>query len=673
MSDSASLIQLEGVSRVLGAGEEDVRVEALREVSLHIGEGEFVCVTGPSGSGKSTLMNILGCLDRPDSGSYRLAGREVGKLGADALAWLRRRMFGFVFQNYNLLESVPALENVELPGRYAGMSAKVRRTRARELLDRLGLSDRAGHLPRELSGGEQQRVAIARALMNGGRIILADEPTGALDRANGEEVLSALEDLAAQGHTVVITSHDREIAARARRRIELRDGRVIADTGQARGSAQRLGDLPQAGVRGLGLAGGIRDTVAAGLSALRGGAWRGSRVRTLLPVLSVLVGVWFGALPFGVGEGVYQNAMDEINENGLDTVGVIVNPFQAEEGYGDFKGLTRLDAKNIERLPNVRGVSPVRKQGRMVVRRDDIVAEVHVVGMVDLGTKEGRGPSGYQIDMGDFITLQEDANREQVVVLGSVAREKLFPSGDNPIGEQISIRNVPFRVKGVLKRRTNIGIDDPGQNEERYRKIEEASNDFVHIPYRTGAALLFGDDRLSFIFVFVDDVEEVENTARAIKDLGIRLHGSDVYYPDYPQMHLEGARAQGKRLLVSMGLISGAALLAGNLSVIATMLMSVRARRREIGLRMAVGARRSDILRQFFGEALILSVLGGLAGVLVACASIPALWFFEAPASFAPWHFVLPFACAIAVAVPFAAIPARRASRMNPVAALSES
>ncbi len=673
MGDSASLIQLEGVSRVLGAGEEDVRVEALREVSLRIGEGEFVCVTGPSGSGKSTLMNILGCLDRPDSGSYRLAGREVGKLGADALAWLRRRMFGFVFQNYNLLESVPALENIELPGRYAGMSAKVRRTRARELLDRLGLSDRTGYLPRELSGGEQQRVAIARALMNGGRIILADEPTGALDRTNGEEVLSALEDLAAQGHTVVITSHDREIAARARRRIELRDGRVIADTGQTGGSVRRPSDLPQAGTRGLGLAGGIRDTAVAGLAALRRGSLQGSRVRTLLPVLSVLIGVWFGALPFGIGEGVYQSAMNEVNENGLDTIPVVVNPYQAKEGYGDFKGLTRLDAKNIERIPNVRGVSPRKIQFQMIARRGDIATEVHVEGMVDLGAREGRGPSGYRIDMGDFVSLQEDANREQVVVLGSGIREKLFPSGGNPIGEQISIENVPFRVKGVLKRRTNIGIDGPWQSEERYRQLEENANNWVYIPYRTGAALLFDDDRLYAIYVFLDDVEEVENTVRAIKDLGIRLHGRDVYYPDYPQRFLEYRRAQGKRMLVAMGLIAGAALLAGNLSVIATMLMSVRARRREIGLRMAVGARRSDILRQFFGEALILSVLGGLAGVLVACALIPALRFFEVPASFAPWQFILPFACAIAVAVPFAVIPARRASRINPVAALSES
>ena len=673
MSDSASLIQLEGVSRVLGAGEEDVRVEALKEVSLRIGEGEFVCVTGPSGSGKSTLMNILGCLDRPDSGSYRLAGREVGKLGADALAWLRRRMFGFVFQNYNLLESVPALENVELPGRYAGMSAKVRRARARELLDGLGLSDRTGHLPRELSGGEQQRVAIARALMNGGRIILADEPTGALDRANGEEVLSALEDLAAQGHTVVITSHDREIAARARRRIELRDGRVIADTGQARGSAQRLGDLPQAGVRGLGLAGGIRDTVAAGLSALRGGAGRGSRIRTLLPVLSVLVGVWFGALLFGIGEGVYQSAMDDANHFGLDVISVIVNSSQVKEGYGDFKGLTLFDAQNIERIPNVRGVSPKRYQFHMVVRHGDIAAKVHVEGMVDLGTKEGRGPSGPQIDIGDFVTLQEDANKEQVAVLGSVAYEKLFPSGGNPIGEQVSVENVPFRVKGVLKRMTEIGIGGSAPNDEMYRQLEEDSNNWVYVPYRTAAALLFGYDRLNAIYVFVDDVEEIATTAKAIKDLGIRLHGRDVYSPEYPQTYLEFRRARGKRLLVSMSLIAGAALLAGNLSVIAIMLMSVRARRREIGLRMAVGARRSDILRQFFREALILSVLGGLAGVLVACASIPALWFFEAPASFAPWQFVLPFACAIAVAVPFAVIPARRASRINPVVALSES
>ncbi|MYL00873.1 MAG: ABC transporter ATP-binding protein, partial [Gammaproteobacteria bacterium] len=205
MDESMPLIELSGVGRSF-EGEGGVRIEALQDVSLQINAGEFVCITGPSGAGKSTLVNILGCLDRPSSGSYRLAGREVGQLGADARAWLRRHVFGFVFQSYNLIDSRNSAENVELPGVYAGLSPRKRRKEAEELLSQLGLSDRTDHLPSELSGGEQQRVAIARALFNGGRIILADEPTGALDRPTGEEVLRALENLAAKGHTVILIS-----------------------------------------------------------------------------------------------------------------------------------------------------------------------------------------------------------------------------------------------------------------------------------------------------------------------------------------------------------------------------------------------------------------------------------------------------------------------------------
>ena len=234
----ASLIELKGVGLTYGNGG-GTGVAALADVSLRIEAGEFICITGPSGSGKTTLLNLLGCLDSPTSGSYRFAGREVGGLGPDALAWIRREAFGFIFQSYNLLEAASAIDNVALPGVYAGMPRRALRERAADLLARAGLADRARHLPSELSGGEQQRVAIARALMNGGRVILADEPTGALDQANSRRTIDELEALARRGHTVVMASHSREIAERADRRIELRDGRVVKDSGRAVAPAGR--------------------------------------------------------------------------------------------------------------------------------------------------------------------------------------------------------------------------------------------------------------------------------------------------------------------------------------------------------------------------------------------------------------------------------------------------
>ena len=207
-------------------------VQALRGVSLDIEAGEFVAVMGASGSGKSTLMNILGCLDQPTSGRYRLAGEAVEGLSGDALAAIRNRRIGFVFQQFNLLPRTSALENVELPLVYAGVAPRARRERARACLEQVGLGERVDHVPSELSGGQQQRVAIARALINRPQLILADEPTGALDSATSDEVMQLLARLNASGITVVLVTHERDIAGWARRRIVFRDGRVLEDMRQ---------------------------------------------------------------------------------------------------------------------------------------------------------------------------------------------------------------------------------------------------------------------------------------------------------------------------------------------------------------------------------------------------------------------------------------------------------
>jgi putative ABC transport system ATP-binding protein len=219
-------------------------VRALRGVSLDVAEGEFVAVMGPSGSGKSTFMNIVGCLDRPTSGHYELAGEAVERLDADALAGIRNRRIGFVFQQFNLLARTSALDNVELPLLYAGIEKPERDQRARRRLEQVGLGDRLDHLPNQLSGGQQQRVAIARALVGNPRLILADEPTGALDSRTSVEVMALLQSLNAEGITIVLVTHEPDVASFAGRLIHFRDGQVISDEpNPARDAAAELASL----------------------------------------------------------------------------------------------------------------------------------------------------------------------------------------------------------------------------------------------------------------------------------------------------------------------------------------------------------------------------------------------------------------------------------------------
>ncbi|HCT27507.1 MAG TPA: macrolide ABC transporter permease/ATP-binding protein MacB, partial [Stenotrophomonas sp.] len=282
-----ALLELQGVSRAYRSAAGEVVV--LKEVSLRIDAGEFIAIIGPSGSGKSTLMNILGCLDRPTEGSYRVDGAATEQMSPDQLARLRREHFGFIFQRYNLMENLSATENVALPAVYAGVEADARTARARRLLETLGLGERTTNRPSQLSGGQQQRVSIARSLMNGGAIVLADEPTGALDHASGQQVMAELKRLHGQGHTVILVTHDAAIAAHASRVIEIADGRVVADRHERGQAVRQHADAPG---RTPTVAAERRARIDAMHEATRMAirSMLAHRLRTLLTMLGIIIG-----------------------------------------------------------------------------------------------------------------------------------------------------------------------------------------------------------------------------------------------------------------------------------------------------------------------------------------------------------------------------------------------
>lgn len=641
------LLELAGVGKRHGGGDRPV-AEVLRGIDLAIRAGEFVAIVGPSGSGKSTLMYLLGCLDRPSSGSYRFAGHDVATLDADQLAWLRREAFGFVFQGYHLVPSETARENVELPAVYAGLAAAERQRRATGLLGRLGLGERGGHRPAQLSGGQQQRVSIARALMNGGRIILADEPTGALDRASGGEVLALLKELHGAGHTIVLITHDLEVAAHAPRVIEIRDGAITADSG-GRESPRPLPppDMARTAEPGAGsLLGGLGE-------ALRS-AWRvmrAQRLRTALTLLGIVIGVASVIVMFAIGEGARRKVLAELGSLGTATL-YVSGSTPADGGPPGRISLDDLAA--IEALPQVRRAMPV-VGGESLLRHGNVSQSVWVTATTEAMPLIHR----WAVAQGRFHHAAEDAALAPVVVLGSERLALLMPGVADPIGRQILIGDAPFEVIGVM---TAQGADSAGGSKD----------DDVFVPYRTAMSRVMQHEHPQHLVVEAPSSEAVDATERAIRQLLLARHGGREDFAignAAAQLNVEMAAQRSMTLM--LGLIAAVSLVVGGIGVMNVMLMAVKERTREIGIRLAVGARQRDIFSQFITESMLVSLAGGVAGLLLGTAATGGLGLAGVPIGLSAWAASLAFACALATGFLSGFMPARQAARLDPVVALA--
>ena len=653
--DSTPLLSLRDVWREFQTGE--ITLAVLKGIDLDIEAGDLVAIVGQSGSGKSTMMNLLGCLDRPTRGDYRINGRAVKDLGPDDLAALRREHFGFVFQRYHLLADLSAAENVEVPAIYAGLPRAQRQQRSLDLLDRLGLADRTDHRPSQLSGGQQQRVSIARALTNGGEVILADEPTGALDTQSGAEVMAILEELNGLGHTIILVSHDMGIASHARRVIELRDGEVIADrrTGPVRIASEGAAPptvVERAGSpRRFGLAAVDRFAEAFRM-AMR--SMNAHRLRTLLTMLGIIIGIASVVSVVALGEGSRQRVLNDISSIGTSTIEIM-----SGTGFGDprsarIQTLRPSDADALAQLEYVDSVTP-QIQSSLTARYGAIDASATVTGV---GEQYFR-VKGLIAEQGRVFGDDEVRASMQVAVIDDTARQKLFPDSD-PVGQVILLGSLPVTVIGSLEKKDfAFGMGGNSLN--------------ILIPYTTAMYRLIGQNYLRSITVRVKDNVTFEAAEQGVSQLMERLHGRKDFFllnTDSIRQTIESATRTMTLLIASIAVIS---LIVGGIGVMNIMLVSVTERTGEIGVRMAVGARQSDIRQQFLIEAVMVCLIGGVLGILGAFLFgwIFARFSTQFSLVFSSSAIVFAFLCSSLIGVVFGLLPASRAAELDPIDALA--
>lgn len=676
--DRKALIELKDIRKDYPSGEGVTAV--LKGIDLTIREGEMVAIVGASGSGKSTLMNILGCLDRPSSGSYRIAGQEVAQLGPDALAALRRERFGFIFQRYHLLSEFSALGNVEIPAIYAGQAVSDRRERAAALLGRLGMADRIAHRPTQLSGGQQQRVSIARALMNNPDVILADEPTGALDYRSGQDVLAILDELHGEGRTVIIVTHDLAIAERAGRIIEIRDGEIIADrkpqrisegrsdimnrsqhidtNAEHQGSAHPAPDpapeaaLPPSGTSRLTEMLPRRFAEILRMALLALGA---HKLRTFLTMLGIIIGIASVVSVVALGAGSREKVLANISSLGTNTLQIYAGASFGDMRSGRITTLVVSDADALSRQNYVAAVTPrVQSSGTLRFDATEANAQINGVGEQFFAAAGAKLVAGSLFDRSAVSAMAQD------VVIDENTRTALFAGGGDPVGAVLIFDNLPLRITGVI----SISTGGPGGGSQ---------NLGLYAPYTTVQARISGSMALNSITVQVADTVDTAVAEQAVTQLLTQRHGARDFFIMNTDEIRQTITTTTQTLTLLIAAIAVISLIVGGIGVMNIMLVSVSERISEIGVRMAVGARRGDIMQQFLIEAVLVCLMGSLLGIALALGFgvVFGMVSTEFTLVYSGASIVAAFLSSSLIGVVFGFMPARNAARLDPVVALS--
>lgn len=624
----------------------------LKKINLSIKRGEFVAIIGQSGSGKSSLLNIIGTLDEPSFGSFFFENYELKKLSRDAKAQLRREKIGFIFQKYNLLPLLNSKDNVALSAVYAGKSRSQRDQRAGELLKSLGLEAKMHARPNELSGGQQQRVSIARALMNGGDLILADEPTGALDSKSGARVLEILKELHQRGHTIVLVTHDASIAAMAGRVIEIKDGVMVSDTGgQIPAQMPVLQDFPREKMGWNLLKNQLLECFKIALFSIIS-----RKLRSLLTMLGIIIALASVVCVVALGLGSEEKILKTTSALGTNTIEI-----RPGRGFGDLRsGRTQLNFSDLQALRSldyVQSAEPLMSaSGVLTFKSISLNARMLGVGV------QGFDADGLRLEAGRLLNAQDLRENANVAVLDFNAKKNIFPQMDagQILGKVVIFDAQPFRVIGILQRDARRSLSD---NIVR-----------IYIPYTTLMHKITGERALREIIVRVSDSTDSALAESAIVRLLELKRGRRDFFTFNLDSFKEAIIANKRTTTLLTTCVALIALIVGGIGVMNIMLVSVSERTREIGIRSALGARRGDILVQFLIEAVMICVVGAILGILLSLGIIFVFNLFARE-----FEMILSFGAltvgifsSVLIGVIFGFFPARGAANLNPIRALSE-
>ena len=651
-NNNTPLIKLENIIREFPAG--DSTIQVLKGINLTINAGEMVAIIGASGSGKSTLMNILGCLDKPTAGIYSIGGRTTSQLSPDELAELRREHFGFIFQRYHLLNALTAQGNVEIPAIYAGVTNEQRQSRATNILSRLGLADKINNKPNQLSGGQQQRVSIGRALINGGQIILADEPTGALDRKSGLEVMAILRELHQQGHTVIIVTHDPNIAQSAERIIEISDGNIISDSINPNYCSEQANNRQ---VKQIEIT-KTQDNFSAKYYRFRDAfkmailSMLSQRLRTFLTMLGIIIGIASVVSMVALGEGTKQKILSNINSLGTSTLEIYAGSGIGDRNADKITTLRSSDADFLAQQSFVHSTTP--NLSTSVYFRIDNLA---VTGTVNGVGEQFFAVRGYTISKGIAFDETAVSTSAQEAVIDENTVKRLF-SDQDPIGKILMVGQLPVRIIGVAtKQQQGFGNN-------------ESLN--IWLPYTTVINRMVGQTSLKSITVRINDNVDLNVAEQAINKIMLQRHGSKDFFIFNSDSVRETVNSSAWVLTLLSSTIALISLIVGGIGVMNIMLVSVTERTREIGVRMAVGARSSDILQQFLIEAVLVCLIGGTLGIVLSFIIGFVFNYFVTSfaMSFSIISIIAAFSCSTMIGIIFGYVPAKRAAKLDPIYAL---